>query len=50
MKKLIEKMLGLTVVATSSEIQGRKTSGVHDVGAGTKGFEKDNSHSSVSYN
>jgi hypothetical protein len=50
MKKLIEKMFGVKVIAASNNIKGRKTTGVHDQGSGTKGFEKDNSHSSVSYN
>lgn len=50
MKKLIEKMFGVKIIAVSNDIKGRKTSGVHDQGSGTKGFEKDNSHSSVSYN
>lgn len=50
MKKLIEMVFGAKIIATSSDIKGRKTTGVHDQGSGTKGFEKDNSHSSVSYN
>ncbi len=50
MKKLIEKLFGAKVIATTHDIMGRKTKGVHDQGSGTKGFEKDNSHSSVSYN
>ncbi len=50
MKKIIALLMGAKVLATSEAIKGRKTTGVHDQGSGTKGFEKDNSHSSVSYN
>ena len=50
MKKIIEFMTGSKIVATSGTIKGRKSTGVHDVGSGTKGFEKDGRHTSASYN
>ena len=50
MKKMIEFLIGAKVVASPASIKGRKTFGVHDYGSGTKGFEKDNSHTSESYN